>query len=1622
MDEPEEFTPRAYQIDLYEKAMEGNTIIYLPTGSGKTYIVVMVIKKMSSDVRIPWDEGGKRTLFLVNTVPLVAQQCAYISRHSDLSCNGYSGDMNVDMWDADMWREEFNRYQVLVMTSQILLDLLNHGYLPLTRINLIIFDECHHAVGDHPMRSIMKRFEDCPVELQPKVLGTSATLLNSNVKLEKVEENVRDLEITFHAKVITVDSLAPIKGYGKPTEMIHCYDSPIESNIQKSLDKYIDYAIEVLDMVNLSQIASQNESSKIFQPRSKSLKLKCIFEDIREHCKTQGLYVAFKAILYHMVQLEQIKRCLDDPLSLMVLDFLITKLTIMRKVIAMEMKGTSELDNIEKYSSDQVQKLFHVIKKFYNEHTSEKDKFCCIIFVRRRFTAKILYHVLKCLADCDDEFKFLTPQYVVGNSADPFKSPFESMCLQKWSEESLSKFRAGVVNCLVATDVLDEGIDVPSCSLVIRYDTPLDFRAYVQSKGRSRHKNSHYILLSANNPELIGRYNQYRRVEMTLSIKLIGNSQQRLSPLPEDMKQILYATEIEPFCVINSKGIKSFVTDVSAISLINRYCSTLSRSKFVNCGPIWTLFEDKENINEVRYLVKIQMPMTSPLRDTIVGNMMSSIISAKRSAAMEACKKLYSIGELTDNFLPKNAAQIVEDIESLLVNWEEEDEVNKKTVGTTTTKRPHDIIYPEALYAASPLPNQNCYLHIISVKPTYPMPTEGRNWKFYEMLHSNETYAILSRKQFPKIPNFPIHMNVGPLEAKIIPNSSTVILSSDEIMQLRQFHWVIFKEVLELIKSFMIFDNADEENSYLIGPVDKNWNIDWDIVRRYPSIRREAGQNHSMRAITNDSNFTPVVDDECGWQLVTPNYRSSTNMYVVTRICDELTPKSVFPTDDYISYIHYFQGRHGLTITDEKQSLLEVKPISKKINCIKFRDQGRSMNKRKREDLEEHLIPELCYRVIFPALYWLKATLLPSILHRVSQLLLADDLRRLIASETALGIIDIRKDDEWQPLVLEQQVNDESNDTFLQMETILDESIPLEHGKSNLVPSSPDVDALSLDAIRYPWPKDHEPCDLDRNIEKVQLIDCDYYHQFTKSYLNINHERIKSKYRKRGYATRSKVTVPSLNVLKCSITSTGPTPADIIPALTPKFANDAFNLERLETLGDAYLKFITSIYLFDTYPFYNEGRLTSAKGKIIGNRYLYYCGKSKSIPGRLKVDEFEPMSNFIVPSFSTPRQLQKAVRLKNKSPNVLYEINVPIDEQIAGELSASSELDFLAQIDAWVEAKNTTGVEQFVGFQIVPDKTVSDAVEALTGVYLNSMGLKGAARFLRWLGVLPKDIAIDKVLNGKPSTARIGAGDINVHMPAVNYIENVLGYKFTDRSFILQAFTHPSYTPNRITSAYERLEFLGDAIIDFLITVYIYENCGDLSPGALTDLRSALVNNITFACLTVKYGLHTALLSHAPSLSETIERFVKYQEERDHIIDDELLWILLEEDECNMAEFVDVPKILGDLFESVIGAIYLDSGKNLNIVWEILYSLMYNEINSFSRNVPKQPVRVIYETPGAHPRFLNSESVDGTSSIMVPLEVQISKEKKLFHGFGSTKRQAKAAAAKLALKAFKHNG
>lgn len=161
-----------------------------------------------------------------------------------------------------------------------------------------------------------------------------------------------------------------------------------------------------------------------------------------------------------------------------------------------------------------------------------------------------------------------------------------------------------------------------------------------------------------------------------------------------------------------------------------------------------------------------------------------------------------------------------------------------------------------------------------------------------------------------------------------------------------------------------------------------------------------------------------------------------------------------------------------------------------------------------------------------------------------------------------------------------------------------------------------------------------------------------------------------------------------------------------------------FNLERLETLGDSYLKFIVSLFLYDKFSMFGEGHLTSLKGKIIGNRNLYYCGNKKGIPGRIKNDAFVPTSNFIPPAFTVLRPLQNILLSESVVPNVLYEFQIPEEERYTGYISEDTKNMMQQTVINWDKGDRQTGVEHYLGVQILSDKTVADSVEALIGVYL----------------------------------------------------------------------------------------------------------------------------------------------------------------------------------------------------------------------------------------------------------------------------------------------------------------
>lgn len=76
---------------------------------------------------------------------------------------------------------------------------------------------------------------------------------------------------------------------------------------------------------------------------------------------------------------------------------------------------------------------------------------------------------------------------------------------------------------------------------------------------------------------------------------------------------------------------------------------------------------------------------------------------------------------------------------------------------------------------------------------------------------------------------------------------------------------------------------------------------------------------------------------------------------------------------------------------------------------------------------------------------------------------------------------------------------------------------------------------------------------------------------------------------------------------------------------------------------------------------------------------------------------------------------------------------------------------------------------------------------------------------------------------------------------------------------------------------------------DYLITRHLYEDPRQHSPGALTDLRSALVNNTIFASLAVRHGFHKYFKHLSPGLNDVIDRFVRIQHENGHSISEEVI-------------------------------------------------------------------------------------------------------------------------------------
>lgn len=179
------------------------------------------------------------------------------------------------------------------------------------------------------------------------------------------------------------------------------------------------------------------------------------------------------------------------------------------------------------------------------------------------------------------------------------------------------------------------------------------------------------------------------------------------------------------------------------------------------------------------------------------------------------------------------------------------------------------------------------------------------------------------------------------------------------------------------------------------------------------------------------------------------------------------------------------------------------------------------------------------------------------------------------------------------------------------------------------------------------------------------------------------------------------------------------------------------------------------------------------------------------------------------------------------------------------------------------------------GHRWICSKTISDCTEALIGAYYVGGGLSAAIAVLKWLGI-ETNLGPEMV---KEAIRPLSLRNYFSKLDEVELLEKKVGYQFNTKGLLLEAITHASHLELGGICCYQRLEFLGDAVLDILITWYLFQHHKNIDPGELTDLRSALVNNDNFAQVAVKHKFQVHLLHASGLLLEQITEYVRLYEE-----------------------------------------------------------------------------------------------------------------------------------------------
>ncbi|KAF7353674.1 Dicer-like protein 1 [Mycena venus] len=833
-----EMRPRHYQEEVLELAQKSNTIAALDTGAGKTFIGLLLLKWISAV------QPRAKSIFLVPKVPLVEQQGQFIASHSALRVLRLHGALEIDLADRSGWIRKFENHDVFVMTPQIFLNLITHSLWAIDKVALIIFDECHHARKNHPYNGIMREYFEVDEQRRPKIFGMTASpvcnIKDASGSLAALERNLDSKVVTVHNHVDELAEHVPkvIKQYPSPPEE---YDFP-----SPTLWACLSAFKSTFDSLNLGwDEIERRYANTLF--------------NLGPYCASMYLYFEIDHRISHFRESDDI----TNPLETFSSPDLSTEVVQILDILS-AFDHLSTLPVCLEWCSPKIRVLVDILLL----HQSQQ----CMIFVEQRQVAVCLAKILPCIPVLHDVVRCAE---LVGQGAD--STDGFSKNLSKTAQDTLQSFREGSINLIIATAVAEEGLDLPACDLVIRFDPLQHIIGYVQCRGRARNKASTFVMMVEENDSVqLARYKTFS--EMDPELKAMYQSRQEdATNVDNDMDEDeVHPTDLaqrERYVVSSTNAVLSYD---NAINLLSRLCALIPHDAYTS--PHTPKYSGE-------FQAVVQLPSRLPLAPEDLryqGPQKLSKKEAKRAVAFLAVKRLHELDVFDQYLLPVPSAR---------KGHEENDGTPLLNVGQ--------------------IPN----ILRVSVKDPWTTDESQKLWIHPIFIDNRHVAGLVTGTEL-----FSVELDCGPSQVR---TSAAKLVELEDSHQQREIMYLFTKECIWYRITGTPIDLP--LGLYLV-PIADTGQPDFPAMEEFLASPR------------GNPDWTSVTNSDCG-HLMVVNVNLTGHTYILRKIRCDLSPSSVPPDDSqeagfptYRDYwVHKWTGKPGSRkkppCIPEDGPLLELSPF-----------------------------------------------------------------------------------------------------------------------------------------------------------------------------------------------------------------------------------------------------------------------------------------------------------------------------------------------------------------------------------------------------------------------------------------------------------------------------------------------------------------------------------------------------------------------------------------------------------------------------------------------------------------------------------------------------------------------